>query len=266
MDMTKILYREMTWPEVKEAAAQGRVALVPVGSTEQHGYHLPTMTDIFLCYEVCKRVAQRMPNDAVVLPPVNYGYNEHHLDLPATIHIDYKPWIDFVLSICKSLVHHRFKKIIVVNGHGSNHMLAEIVARRTTLETDAICASVTYLSLARDELMKILEGESSHAGELETSLMFYLAPEMVDMTKAVKDISFQESNYIKYTWSPSNPSQGVVRFMDWWSRMSKTGVLGDPTKSTPEKGKKILEAIVEDLAGFVKEFKEREIRERVDYH
>lgn len=207
-----------------------------------------------------------MPGEVVVLPPVNYGYNEHHLDFPATIHIEYKAWIDFVLSICKSLAHHGFKKILVVNGHGSNHMLAEIVARRTTLETDALCASVTYLFLGRDEQMKTLEGESSHAGELETSLMLYLAPHLVDMGKAVKDISVPKSRYIKYTWSPSDPELGVARFMDWWSRMSKTGVLGDPTKATAEKGERLLNAIVEDLAGFVKEFKEREIKERIDYH
>lgn len=268
--MSKILYEEMSWPEIKQIVKEGRVAVIPVGSTEQHGPHLPTMTDAFICFEICRRSAERVPNEAVVLPPVSYGYNEHHFDFPATIHIDFKPWIDFVLCICKSLAYHGFRRILIVNGHGSNTALAEIVARRTTIETDAICASFSYFNLAWDKLKDILEGECGHAGDLETSLMLYLKPELVNMSEAERDWNYPKSRYIRWGWSPEYESfavaGGKVQFMDWMSRVSKTGVLGDPTKATGEKGEKMLDIFVEELANFIKEFRVREIPERKDYH
>ena len=85
-----IFYDEMSWPKIKEAVKQERIPLIPVGSTEQHGPHLPTKTDALLVYEVCKAVAKKIPDITVVMPTVSYGYNEHHLDFPATIHIDYE--------------------------------------------------------------------------------------------------------------------------------------------------------------------------------
>ena len=193
----KILYDEMSWPEVKEASKDKRVPLIPVGSTEQHGPHLPTKTDAFLAYEVCKATAARIPEEAIVMPPVSYGYNEHHLDFPATIHIDYETLIKFVINIGKSLAHHGFERIIIVNGHGSNTAPMEIAARRITLETPAICASLTYLSL-NPEVFTLLESESGHAGELETSLMLYLDPKLVDTSKARRNWDFVKSEFIRW--------------------------------------------------------------------
>jgi len=266
--MAKLLYDEMSWLEVKEAAEQQRVPLIPVGSTEQHGPHLPTKTDAFLAYEVCKEAARRA-TEAVVLPPVSYGYNEHHLDFPATIHIGYETLTKFVIDIGKSLAHHGFQRIIIVNGHGSNTAPMEIAARRITLESTAICASLIYIALA-PEALTVLEAEDAHAAELETSLMLHMAPELVDMTKAVRDWGFPKSKFIQWGYEPGQKGFGVaggtVQFMDWWSRMSETGTLGDPTKASREKGKRILHLCTEALANFIREFKNREIKPRTDHH
>ncbi len=266
--MAKLLYDEMSWPEVKEAVGQQRVPLVPVGSTEQHGPHLPTKTDAFLAYEVCKEAARKAP-EAVVLPPVSYGYNEHHLDFPATIHIGYETLTKFVIDIGRSLAHHGFRKIIIVNGHGSNTAPMEIAARRITLESPAICASLIYIALA-PEALTILEGEDAHAAELETSLMLHLAPELVDMSKAVRDWCFPKSKFIQWGYEPGQKGFGVaggtVQFMDWWSRTSETGTQGDPTKASKAKGERILHLCAEALASFIREFKAREIKPRTDHH
>ena len=265
----KILYDEMSWPEIKDVVEQGRIPLIPIGSTEQHGPHLPTKTDALLVYEVCKAVAEKVPDTAVVMPPVNYGYNEHHLDFPATVHIDHETLIRFMIDIGKSLAYHGFKRMIIVNGHGSNHALMEIAARRITLETKAICASLSYFSIA-PEAFKLLKGESSHACDLETSMMLYLSPESVDMSKAVRDWSFQKSKFIKYGVEPGGTSfataGGNVQFMDWWSRMSKTGIIGDPTKADAKRGKEMFEIFVDKIAEFVTEFRTRRILPRKDYH
>lgn len=265
----KVLYGELSWPEVKEAVRNDMIPLIPIGSTEQHGPHMPTKTDAFVTFEVCKAAAKVIPTEALVMPPVNYGYNEHHLDFPATISIDYETLIRFVIDIGKSLAHHGFKRMMIVNGHGSNQALMEIAARRITLETQAICASLIYIELA-NEAFKELEAECGHAGDLETSLMLYLAEESVDMSKAVRDWSFQESEFIKWGIKPGEGSfsvaGGKVEFMDWWSRMSKTGILGDPTKANKARGKRIFDIYVDSLVKFIREFRRREIRPRKDYH
>ena len=268
-DLVKFLYDEMSWPEIKQAVKEKRVPLIPVGSTEQHGPHLPTKTDAFLAYQVCNAAAKRIPEMTVVMPVVSYGYNEHHLDFPATIHIDHETLIRFVIDIGKSLAHHGFEKIIIVNGHGSNTAPMEIAARRITLETPAICASCVYISL-NQEVFRLLEGESGHAGELETSLMLFLAPELVDMSKARRNWDFPKSKFIRWGIEKGQEDFGVsggkVQFMDWWSRMSSTGVLGDPTKASREKGEKAFDLLVDALTEFIREFRSREIRQRKDYH
>ncbi|MEM3489029.1 MAG: creatininase family protein, partial [Nitrososphaerota archaeon] len=138
-----------------------------------------------------------------------------------------------------------------------------------TLETQAICASLTYLSLST-EVFKLMEGEEAHGGDIETSIMLYLAPKLVDMSKAIKDWDIPKSRFIKYGVEPYgesfNVSGGSVQFVDWMSRVTKTGLLGDPTKASAERGKKMFELLVNALADFIKEFKEREIRPRHDHH
>jgi creatinine amidohydrolase len=266
----KIFYGDMSWPEVKEASEKTRVALIPVGSTEQHGPHLPTKTDAFIAEQLCRKVSESAPEISFFMPSVNYGYNEHHLDFPATIDIDYETMIRLVIDIGKSLGHHGFEKLVIVNGHGSNVAPMEIAARRITIETKhSLCASLDYLAIA-PEVFDLLEGEDAHAGEVETSLMLYLDPESVDMSKATRDWDFERSQFINYGVEPGGKSfgnaGGKVQFMDWWSRMSRTGTMGDPTKSTTEKGQKIFETCSDKLLSFVREFRNREIRQRVDYH
>ena len=266
----KIFYADMSWPEVKAAAQEKRVALLPVGSTEQHGPHLPTKTDALIATRLSEETAKRIPDLALVMPTVGYGYNEHHLDLPATIHINHETLIRFVIDIGKSLDHHGFEKIVIVNGHGSNIAPMEIAARRITLESRrALCASLDYLAIA-PEIFDLLEGEEAHAGDQETSMMLYLSPETVDMTRAVRDWNFERSDFISYGVEPKGTTfknaGGKVQFMDWWSRMSETGTMGDPTKASPEKGKKMFDICVEKLCLFVEEFQSREIRERKDFH
>jgi creatinine amidohydrolase len=267
---SKTLYEEMTWPETQEAVAEGRVAILPTGSTEQHGPHLPLSTDVLCSYSVCKKVAETVPRDAVVFPPVWYGFNEHHADFPGTLWVDWQPFIAYLIEIGRSAVHHGFRKLVIVNGHGSNTPFTQIAARKITNTTDAICAALNYWDFGQEAITKVRESEwpggMAHACELETSLLLYLAPHLVDMKKAKKrDISFPKSKYI-YWDLQGGAVGGKVAFMDQWSRISKTGIIGDPRLATRKKGKIVFESVVENLSDFVREFKVREIRERVDHH
>ncbi len=258
--MSEIRYNRLTWPEMNKAIAEQPVVLLPTGSTEQHGRHLPLDVDTFLSESVCLEVGRRVPGKVLVLPPVSYGLNMHHIDFPGTIHIEPETFIAFCLNITKSVAYHGFKKILIINGHGSNLPLIDLVARKTILETESLCAAVTYLSLAVERFEEVRESEViAHADEMETSLYLHLAPERVRMDQAVADDDVRG----KYLTSDSTKK---VRFNDIWGRWTKVGVHGDPTSATAEKGKVILDGAVTAIVELVEEWRNWPIAERSDQH
>jgi len=262
----EIFYYKLTWPEVKDAAKKGKIPLLPVGSTEQHGPHLPLITDIFLAYTICVKAAEKAAGDLLVMPPICYGCSEHHMDFPGTISVRGDPFISYVYDVCRSLSYHGFKRIIIVNGHGGNTPFLDVVIRQLTNETSSIYAMIPWWNLVLEEASKLRESEfpggMAHSGELETSMMLYLMPESVRFDRAVKDIGFPKSEFIWFDLIKKRP----VYFGERFSRISKTGTVGDPTVATAEKGCRILDAAVNNLIKFAREFKMREIPPHIDHH
>ncbi|HET8522301.1 MAG TPA: creatininase family protein [Thermomicrobiales bacterium] len=253
-------YNRLTWAEMNEAIEMQKLVILPTGSTEQHGRHLPIDVDLFLTESICLEVGKRAPDKVLVLPPISYGLNLHHIDFPGTIHIEPQVFIAFAVNILKSVAYHGFEKMIVVNGHGSNQPLIDLIARQTTLETDSLCAAVHYFNLALDRFHEIKETPViAHADEFETSLYLYLAPERVQMDKAGQGDDVMG----KYL---SSDSTGQVRFNDYWSRWTDLGVHGDATAGTAEKGKIIFEETVARMLELVDEFRAWPIAERRSFH
>ncbi|NJO82110.1 MAG: creatininase family protein [Blastochloris sp.] len=143
------LYADLTWPEVNEAVEMGKVILLPVGSTEQHGRHLPLDVDNLLAASVCLEAGRRDPGRILVAPTIPYGFNIHAMDFPGTIHVAYDHFVEFCLDVVKSFAYHGFKRIVIVDGHGSNEHLLEFVGRRAILETDALVASFMWWNMLR---------------------------------------------------------------------------------------------------------------------
>ncbi|PKP61764.1 creatininase [Candidatus Atribacteria bacterium HGW-Atribacteria-1] len=263
MTEAKFLYEEFTWEEIKVIVKENRVILIPVGSIEQHGPHLPLNTDILIATKFCLEAGKRKPSDILVMPPISYGFNQHHMDFPGTIAIDGEIFIEYILGVTKSLVRHGFQKILLVNGHGSNSPFLDIVARRTIIETTALCGTFMPYALMRDFVKEVAECKwNSHADEIETSLLCYLRPDLVKMEKTKKEIGFPIT---KFHWR-SISERAPLTMMDIWSRISNSGVAGDPTLATPEKGKQIFERGVEKILELLKEFKERKISLQKDHH
>ncbi len=263
----KFRYEEFTWPEIREAVSQHRVAVLPVGTIEQHGPHLPLSTDVVTCTEMSRLAVERIPAEAVLLPSIYYAFNEHHLDFPGTIAVEGDTFINYITNIGDSLAHHGFDKILLVNGHGSNVPFLDIAARNITNRTRAICAMVPWWNLVPRELFKELReseypGGMAHGCELETSVLLYLRGDLVQMDKAARDIPEQRSEF--FFWDLQSPSP--VFFQEFFSRYSQTGTLGDPTKATLEKGRRFVEGTVERLVRVIRELREREIRPRQDHH
>jgi creatinine amidohydrolase len=273
MKVDKYLFAEMTWPEVKQVVQEERVAVVPVAMIEQHGHHLPVDTDLVLANEVCVQAGAKIPGEMVVIPPINHGYAPHQIDFPGVISISGDTFIRYVVDICKSLAHQGFKRILLMNGHGSNVSLLQVAARQTILEyPDVMCASISHWDFQPviDLAEKIRQSENpggiNHACELETSMYLAIKEELVQMDKAVKDLDkFKQSKYFWLDLVGQGKGRPVI-MMPYWSAISDTGTLGDPTFATKEKGKKFLAASVDGLVEFIQEFKRREHHSRTSHH
>jgi creatinine amidohydrolase len=267
--MISYRYGELTWPQVKEAAAAGKVAVIPVATIEDHGFHLPIDTDLRLCSEVCERAVEAAADRAVLVPAINHGYSPHHMDFPGALTIGADTFIKYGVDVCRSLTHHGFRRILIVNGHGSNTPFVDIIARLTVVETGALVAAVNYWNApgVHEAANSLREsdpiGGMNHACEFETSIYLALRPELVDMAKAVRELSHEPT---KNYWTDLVGGDGPLVMMEHWSAISKSGVMGDPTKATAEKGAKLLSAAVTGLVELIDEIHTRRPAERTDHH
>jgi len=266
MERIPYLYQHYTWPELREAAKTQPVVILPIGSVEDHGRHLPLDTDNFLIWSICEAAAQRAPGEVLLLPQIPYGFETHHMDFPGTIDIGMEHLLHFVLDVTKSVAHHGFRHILIADGHGSNMPILDLVARRTILETESMCGCFIWPSLAPEVINRLRESEvpggMAHACELETSVYLHLDGGRVQMDKAAKEIGLPPSKYIWMDLMKGSP----VLYMDHWTRFSRSGVVGDPTLATAGKGRQIFDAVVGALVELVREFKTRTRGERVDLH
>jgi creatinine amidohydrolase len=265
----KYRYGEMTWPEIREAAAAERLAVVPIATIEDHGHHLPVDTDLLLCNAVCELAVERASDRAVLVPAINHGYSPHHMDFPGPITIGAETLIRYGVDVCKSLAHHGFRRILIVNGHGSNTPFTDIIARLTVVETGALAAAVNYWAApgVREAAESLRESEKvggmNHACEFETSLYLSLRPDLVDMAKAVHELSHRPS---KNYWTDLVAGDGPLTMMEPWSALSETGVMGDPTKASAEKGRVLLDAAANGIVELIDEMRRRKPAIRKDHH
>lgn len=269
ISMTKYRYGEMTWPEVKVAADEGRLAVVPVATIEDHGPHLPVDTDLLLCNAVTEEAVSRARDRAVVIPAINHGYSPHHMDFPGALTIGAQTLISYGVDLCKSLAHHGFRRILIVNGHGSNTPFVDIIARLTTVETQSLCAAVNYWGApgVREIANALREsqprGGMNHACEFETSLYLALRPGCVDMALAVAEYGHRPS---KNYWTDLIDGDGPLAMMEPWSVLSESGVMGDPTKASGEKGRALLDAAANGIVELIDELLARAVRPRRNHH
>src|SRR3982750_4021587 len=187
------LYQHYTWPELGRVEKRQPVIVLPIGSVEDHGPHLPLDVDNFLIWSICEAAAQQAEGDLLLMPLIPFGYETHHMDFPGTIDIGMQHLLNFVLDVTKSVAHHGFERILIADGHGSNMPILDLVARRTILETEAMCGCFIWPSLAAETINRLREssipGGMAHACELETSVYLHLDSQRVQMEKAVKDMN-----------------------------------------------------------------------------
>jgi creatinine amidohydrolase len=265
-------YAKLTWPEIEDAVELGKVCIVPCGAVEQHGPHLPLDVDILCPTEIALGTGREIPAKVLVLPTVAYGYTGHVMDFPGTINSHFEHFMHNVLDVTKSLAYHGFKKIILLNGHGSNWPNLDLVARRTNLETDAECLPLQWTNLLTidPEFLpswreSAFPGGCAHACELETSVYMYLDPDNVREDRIANGtISYNEEKS-PFNWVDMFAA-GPATVLSWTSSYSETGVLGEPELASAEKGQRAYEESVRQLIAFVDYFKDRPKDVRRDRH
>ena len=269
---TEYRYEKLTWPEINDAVELGKVCIVPCGAVEQHGPHLPLDVDLVCPGGIAQGAGQALPDKILVLPTLQYGYTGHVMDFPGTINTNYTTFIEQVLDVTKSLAYHGFKKILLLNGHGSNMPNLDLAARRTNLETDAECCVCAWWSLLTVDKAFLpswreskFPGGCSHACELETSLYLYLDEDNVrkDQIKS-GTISFNEDES-PFNWVDLFAA-GPATVISWTSSYSGTGVLGEAALATKEKGERAYNEAVKQLCNFINYFQPRPKEVRRELH
>jgi creatinine amidohydrolase len=261
----KSLYGKFTWPEIKTVDKK-RVVLLPVGAMEDHGPHLPLDTDNLIVTRLAEAVVDSIPGETLLLPTIPFGFNEHHKDFPGVIYIQPETLIHFVCDITRSLAHHGFRRILILNGHGSNHPVLDLAARKTVIETECICVSASYWNLMADTLKaerRSRIGGMAHAGEMETAIYLYFDPQHVQLDKARTNIVHDEGN--RYLCLDlAGGAKAMV--MQWWSAQTTDGTMGDPRVADADQGKIFFDAAVRETVGLIKEIRHIQIKSRKDHH
>lgn len=244
----------LTWEEIRALAQGGGVAVVPTGSLEQHGHHLPVEVDSCLVGEVCRRAVARVEGKVPVgLAPVLWlGCSPHHLPYFA-LSVDAGTYTAMVVQVGKSLVQAGFQRILFINGHGGNMAPLRLAVQQLGHETDALVGATSYFQLAAERIAQIREsapGGLGHACEMETSLMMAVKPGAVRRDKIQPGTASWVSPLVQGDLVAPGPVSVGFR----WPEVTPSGVLGRPDLATAEKGEAFLEAAVEGTARLIEEF------------
>lgn len=234
---------QLAWPAARKL--EDRVFVVPLGSFEQHGRHLPMITDTAIVTAIAGRLEALEPEAVVLTPTLWVGHSPHHRRF-ACVSLDLVPYMDMIVGVCRSLVDMGAQRIFLLNGHGGNDVPCKAAMRE--LKTECPKAKIVYAAywqLAARAFQGIRtspHGGLNHACEMETSVMLSLQPERVDMTQA-------QDNATGSDMLSGRPYYVVNDF----DEISESGTLGLPSYATAEKGEAFLNAAAETVRVFLRE-------------
>lgn len=243
----------LSWTQIAALPDKANTVIVlPAGSTEQHGPHLPCAVDTVICSGVVGHALARLPDSvaAYALPPITYGKSEEHLHFPGTVTLSGETLLATINEVGESVYRSGFRKLLFVNGHGGQPQVLEIAARELRLRHgDFIVIPQHTWRLPHVAGRYMAEKEKKlamHAGHAETAIMLALAPDTVHMERAV-------TNY-----PPEFPSKLLSPdgrpACAWTARdFGPSGVIGDPLPATREQGEAILDSLAASWAQAIAE-------------
>ena len=249
-----MLYGEHNWTQIPDLT--DKVAVVPLGSLEQHGRHLPLLTDTITGAEIARRAERELGDAAVFLPTLYLGASDHHLAFPGTVSLHNQTYTQVISDLVESLIGSGFRRIVLLNAHGGNSgpataALYEIRMRRRD-EKDLWLVLATWYTLAAPHFSSIegmVQERLSHSCEMETSLVLALRPELVQMEDARGCTEPFPSQF--YGTTVEQTSRVVVPKP--FDQITETGALGHPEFATPAKGQALIEIGTQQVVACIQE-------------
>lgn len=235
--------------ELRELAAQDAVVILPIAAIEQHGPHLPVMTDTRLGEEIARRAAEKAwaQRPAIWTPVVWSGLSEHHMAFGGTLTLTHATFRALIADLIHAITRAGFRDILISNSHGGNIVAMQQILDELSPRVPATLVAATYVMEAGARYGEVLEDQASvmHAGEAETSMMMVCAPDLVDdadlaahNVDAASGPDFLKAGAAGYRWRPL-------------THVTPNGVLGKPEKATAEKGEALLEIGAEAIARLI---------------
>lgn len=262
-----LILQEMSWLDVQQYLQTIDMVIIPLGSTEQHGKHLPLGTDYYEAFGMCKMISER--TGVVVAPVLLVGYSEYHSGFPGTLSLKPETMEQVLFESATMLMKYGFRRFMFFNYHGGNNIVQEQVVHRInhTTEATAIAIGIGSPVQKNDE-----DGEffDWHAGKSETSLMLYLKPELVKLERAEQpEIRFTPLVQELFDLSKKNPElENVASSMlgvpaatkkgGASHELSSNGVwsFSDPKSATKELGQQKVEQMVDTAVRFIQAWKQ----------
>ncbi len=253
--------QELTWEEIRDHLQHDDVVLLPVGSTEQHGTHLPLGTDSLTAIGLAADVA--MATGALAAPPLWYGWSPHHLAYPGTITLVPEHLAAVVVDIGTSLAYHGFGRLVIINGHREANLAPlKIAQTRLVNETGQAVVIVDPYHFGAEVGMRIRASEPGgvgHADELETGHLLHLRPELVDMGKAVRNMPLERRFFSSDPYVPGDRVVAASSIEGYRARTTPYGTSGDPLPATAEKGKLYHETMVRDMVALIEDMRKAKV-------
>lgn len=246
MSNPEIEWRRLRADQLREMARADAMVILPLGAIEQHGPHLPVEVDSRLGEEVALRTARVMADrgqKVLVLPMFWPGVSEHHMSFGGTITLGFATYHAVIEDICRSVLRHGFRRIVLLNGHGGNENGLRVITDELTPKLGVPIVEFTYWYAAAEAIAGILETQKGllHACEAETAMMMAVRPELV----AEDRIGMAKVNYTGDV--EDVVGGGVYRWRAIGAR-SSSGVIGNPDAASPAKGARLFDAISTTLA------------------
>lgn len=251
-----MLWHEQSWPKLKKTSKDTPV-IVPLASCEQHGHHLPVFVDTIQVTKIAERVEQDMPKQVLLLPTLWLGCSHHHIDFPGTVSVLPSLYGQMIRSVALSILNAGFRRIFFLNGHGGNEVPASAALTELVAENDQADGAMLVLSswwgIGRQAMAPEKVGLTtpwiSHACEVETSMMLFLRPDLVEMKKVIPTKPVMDNQ-----WYCTEYGRKVMTYHRY-RRQTAPGNLGAPHKAKAETGRRIFENIVAEIEAFLKDYR-----------
>ncbi len=249
---------EKSWPELAEYIEKQALIILPVGEMEEHSLHLPVDTDARIATYLAEQVAEEIGDEfpVLVMPTVWSGYTPKTVGKwPGCMRLPPQTFIDMMHGICASLADMGFSKVFMLDCHGQHAPMLNVVTKLIADEYGYYYTTATPVPFIRDAfnaVRKSPKGGTSHAGEMETSMILHISPELVHKDK------FTDVDTLKYSseYIAGDAMFGGQKVV--WSSFGlespKYGALGDPTEATAETGRVMTEAARKNITAFLREY------------